>query len=86
MPIAIGDVAWLRGVEGRLNALLAGEAAAAGATFVDTYASSVGHDVCRLPGRNWVEGFVPTSPADAVHPNALGMANTARQVVAAVSF
>jgi len=86
MPIAIGDVAWLRGVEGRLNALLAGEAAAAGATFVDTYGGSVGHDVCRLPGRNWVEGFVPTSSADAVHPNALGMANTARQVVAAVSF
>jgi len=85
MPIAVGDVAWLRGVEGRLNAMLAGVAADAGATFVDTYTSSVGHDVCRLPGRKWVEGFVPTAPASAVHPNALGMANAARQVVAAVS-
>jgi lysophospholipase L1-like esterase len=85
MPIAIGDVAWLRGVEGRLNAMLAGEAARAGAGFVDTYDSSVGHDVCQLPGDKWVEGFVRTAPASAVHPNALGMANTARRVVAALS-
>ena len=84
MPIAVGDVAWLRGVEGRLNDMLAGVAAASGATFVDIYTSSIGHDVCRLPGRKWVEGFVPTSPAGAVHPNALGMANAARRVVAAV--
>jgi lysophospholipase L1-like esterase len=84
MPIAVGDVAWLRGVEGRLNATLADLAAGAGATYVDTYASSVGHDVCRLPGRKWVEGFVPTAPASAVHPNALGMANTADQVLAAL--
>jgi len=73
MPVAVGDVAWLRTVEARLNAMLAGQAAAAGATFVDTYPSSVGHDVCRLPGTKWVEGFVPTAPASPVHPNALGM-------------
>ena len=84
VPIAVGDVAWLRAVQGRLNAMLADQAAAAGATFVDTYSSSVGHDVCRLPGRKWVEGFVPTAPASPVHPNALGMANSARQVLAAV--
>jgi len=84
MPIAVGDVAWLRTVEGRLNAMLAERAAAAGATFVDTYASSVGHDVCRLPGQKWVEGLIVTSPASPVHPNALGMANTARQVLDAL--
>ena len=85
MPIAFGDVAWLRSVEGQLNALLATQAAAGGATFVDTYSSSVGHDLCRLPGRKWVEGFVPTAPARPVHPNARGMANSARQVLAALS-
>ena len=84
MPIAVGDVAWLGAVEARLNAMLADEAARAGATFVDTYSSSVGHDVCRLPGRKWVEGFVPTAPASPVHPNALGMANTAEQILAAL--
>lgn len=85
VPIAVGDVAWLRSVEARLNAMLADRAAAAGATFVDTYTSSVGHDVCRLPGRKWVEGFVPTSPASPVHPNALGMANTAQRVLDALA-
>lgn len=81
MPIAVGDVAWLRTVEGQLNAMLAEQAAAAGATFVDTYTSSVGHDLCRLPGTKWVEGLVPTAPASPVHPNALGMANSAAQVL-----
>ena len=85
VPIAVGDVAWLRTVEARLNTMLAGEAARAGATFVDTYSSSVGHDVCRLPGRKWVEGFIPTAPAAPVHPNALGMANTAEQLLASVA-
>jgi hypothetical protein len=85
MPVALGDVAWLRTVEGRLNAMLAGQAAAAGAIFVDTYTSSIGHDVCRLPGVKWVEGFVPTAPANPVHPNALGMANSAEQVLAFVA-
>jgi lysophospholipase L1-like esterase len=86
VPIAVGDVAWLRTVHGRLNAMLAAEAAKAGAGFVDTYTSSIGHDVCRLPGQKWVEGFIPTAPASPVHPNALGMANTAAQVVAATGY
>ena len=85
MPIAVGDVAWLRTVQGRLNSMLAAQAAAADATFVDTYASSVGHDVCRIPGEKWVEGVVPTAPASPVHPNALGMANSAAQVLQSVS-
>lgn len=84
VPIAAGDVTWLRTVEERLNAMLAEQAEAAGAVFVDTYTSSVGHDVCRSPGRKWVEGFVPTAPASPVHPNALGMANTAEQVLDAL--
>jgi lysophospholipase L1-like esterase len=86
MPVAFGDVAWLRTVEGRLNAMLAEQAATTGAGFVDTYTSSVGHDVCRLPGSKWVEGFVPTAPANPVHPNALGMANSAAQVLASVAM
>ena len=84
MPIAFGDVAWLRTVQGRLNAMLAEQAVAVGAAFVDTYTSSVGHDVCRLPGAKWVEGLVPTAPASPVHPNALGMANSAERVLASV--
>jgi lysophospholipase L1-like esterase len=74
VPYSPGDVAYLRGVEKALNAMLADQAAAAGVEFVDTYTPSIGHDVCQLPGTKWIEGLVPTAPAAPVHPNALGMA------------
>ena len=53
--------------------MLAAQAAAAGATYVDVYGPSLGHDACQLPGIRWVEPVVPLSPAAPVHPNALGM-------------
>jgi len=37
--------------------------------------------MCQLPGTKWVEGLVPTSPAAPVHPNALGMRNSANDVL-----
>ena len=82
VPFAFGDVPYLRGVELKLNRMLAGEAAAHRATYVDTYTDSIGHDLCQGPGTKWVEGFVPTSPAAPVHPNALGEKAMARQVLA----
>lgn len=72
VPFSAGDTAYLREVEQKLNAMLAGEARDAGVDFVDTYTPTVGHDVCQLPPRKWVEGLVPTSPAAPVHPNAQG--------------
>jgi lysophospholipase L1-like esterase len=81
VPIAFGDVPYLRSVELKLNTMLANQAAANSATFVDTYTSSVGHDVCQLPGTKWVEGLVPTSPAAPFHPNASGERNMAKQVL-----
>ena len=84
VPIAHGDVPYLRGVEAQLNAMLAAEAAANNATFVDTYSDSIGHDFCEATGVKWVEGLVPTSPAAPVHPNALGEKAMAQQVLAAV--
>jgi lysophospholipase L1-like esterase len=84
VPIAFGDVPYLRGVEQELNAMLATEAAANNATFVDTYTASIGHDVCQAPGVKWVEGLIPTSPAAPFHPNALGEKSMAKQVLAAL--
>src|SRR6266849_2686542 len=72
VPIAFGDVPYLRGVEKALNSMLASVAAANNATFVDTYTASIGHDVCQAPGTKWVEGLIPTSPAAPFHPNKLG--------------
>jgi lysophospholipase L1-like esterase len=74
VPFSPGDVAYLRGVQKDLNAMLADQAAGAGVDFVDTYTPSIGHDACQPPGTKWVEGLVPTAPAAPVHPNALGMA------------
>ncbi len=73
MPIAPGDVPYLREKTKELNAMLATRAAAAGATYVDVYGPSVGHDACQPPGARWIEPTVPLSPAAPVHPNALGM-------------
>ena len=84
VPIAFGDVPYLRGVEKALNSMLTAVAAANNATFVDTYTASIGHDVCQDPGTKWVEGLIPTSPAAPFHPNQLGEQGMARQVLAAL--
>jgi lysophospholipase L1-like esterase len=44
LPIAPDDVPYLRNVQKQLNAMLATQAAAAGATYVDVYTPSIGHD------------------------------------------
>lgn len=84
VPVSFGDVPYLRSVELKLNAMLAGEAAANGATFVNTYTDSIGHDACQLPGTKWMEGLIPTSLAAPFHPNRLGEEHMADQVIAAV--
>jgi lysophospholipase L1-like esterase len=81
VPITPGDVAYLRGVLADLNTRIQRSADAGGATFVDTYTSTVGHDICQAPGTKWIEGLVPTAPAAPVHPNAQGSAALSRAVV-----
>jgi lysophospholipase L1-like esterase len=84
VPVSFGDVPYLRGVELKLNQMLASQAAANGATFVNTYTDSIGHDACQLPGTKWMEGLIPTSPAAPFHPNQLGEEHIADQVIAAI--
>jgi lysophospholipase L1-like esterase len=84
VPVSFGDVPYLRGVELKLNAMLSSEAAANGATFVNTYTDSIGHDACQLPGTKWMEGLIPTSLAAPFHPNELGEEHMADQVIAAI--
>lgn len=83
VPIAYGDVPYLRGIEQDLNKMLASQAAANSARFVNTYTDSIGHDVCQSPDKQWVEGLVPTAPAAPFHPDRAGEAAMARQVEAA---
>lgn len=83
VPVAWADVPYLRGKEKGLNAMLAQQAAAEGATFVDDYAPSVGRDACRSSGTRWVEPLVPATAAAPFHPNARGEAGIAGVVAAA---
>lgn len=73
MPYAPGDVPYLIAKEKELNAMLAERAAAGGATFVDTYTPSLGHDACALPGIRWVEPVIVPLLGFLVHPNVMGM-------------
>ena len=84
VPITNGDVAYLRGIGTQLNAMLADTAAAAGATFVNTYTPTIGHDICQGGAVKYVEGLVPTSLTFSFHPNARGQAAMAAQVLAAL--
>lgn len=84
VPITDGDISYLRGIEARLNAMLADAARAAGATFVNTYTPTIGHDFCQSPKVKDVEGLVPTSLAAPFHPNARGQAAIAALVLAAL--
>jgi lysophospholipase L1-like esterase len=84
VPLAHGDVPYLRATEKALNRALARAAAANGATFVDTYRATIGHDACQRPGARWVEGLVPASPAYPFHPNRRGQQAMARPVLAAL--
>ncbi|MET9340644.1 SGNH/GDSL hydrolase family protein [Nonomuraea sp. NPDC004354] len=80
------DLEWLGDKLEELNAMLARVAAAKGIEFVDTYSTSVGHDVCRRPGVKWVEGYLPLStdplgPAIPLHPNRRGADHQALRVL-----
>jgi lysophospholipase L1-like esterase len=81
VPLSSGDVPWLDDFEKRLNAMIAQQAQANGAEFVDTYTSSIGHDMCKPRGTKWVEGLVPTENLAPAHPNAAGAQNMADQVL-----
>lgn len=84
MPIGFGDVPYLRSKEKELNAMLATQAAANGATLVNWYNASIGHDACKGSSTRWVEPVVPTNPAAPIHPNLAGMTGAAG-ILAAVA-
>ena len=78
LPIAWGDVPYLRVKEKELNATIAARAAANGAYYVEVYSPTGGHDACRAVGTRWVEPIAPAGlQAAPVHPNLLGMQSMA---------
>jgi lysophospholipase L1-like esterase len=85
VPLSADDLHYIDGLIKRINAMIAGQAALHDAEYVDTYADSIGHDVCKLPPTRWFEGLVPTEPAYPLHPNAKGEATMGRSVIKVLS-
>ncbi len=73
-PILAVDSDYLQGNVHRLNQLIASEASAHNAEYVDVEAPSAGHDACQSASAKWVEGYVPLNPAAPLHPNQRGEA------------
>jgi len=84
VPITNGDIAYLRGIEVKANAMLAAAAQGAGATFVNTYTPTLGHNFCTPASTRDVEGLLPGSLALPFHPNTRGQQAMATAVLAAV--
>ncbi|CAL9596604.1 Lipase 2 [Streptomyces sp. enrichment culture] len=86
MPIASGDVPYLRGIQARLNEVVARAARETGATYVDFSRTSEGHDACRPGSIRWVEPLLFGTNVVPVHPNALGESRMAEQTLAALGL
>ena len=84
MPITDGDVPYVRAKEKELNAMVAAQAAAAGAGVIDWYTASIGHDACQPPVIRWVEPVVPVNAAAPLHPNLGGMIGASQLLTAAL--
>ena len=81
MPVARGDVPYVRGIQATLNDAVGRAAAATGATYVDFGTVSNGHDACQPIGVRWVEPVLQGTNPVIVHPNALGESKMAAQAM-----
>ncbi|MFF0271592.1 SGNH/GDSL hydrolase family protein [Kribbella sp. NPDC004536] len=73
IPVWPVDANYLQATIDRLNSMLATQAAAHGAHYVDLRTPSIGHDACAPISQRWLEGLIPTSAAAPLHPSAAGM-------------
>jgi len=81
----IGDAAWARGIAELLNRSVRLAAEDLGATYVDLYPASLGHDIC-AGNQAWINGRrTVLGQAAAFHPFLVGMRETARVVYEAVT-
>jgi lysophospholipase L1-like esterase len=81
MPVAEGDVPYVRGIQATLNDAVRRAAAATGSTYVNMNVVSEGHDACKPIGVRWIEPVLQGTNAVIVHPNALGEAEMAAQTM-----
>lgn len=86
LPVASGDIPYLRSLQATLNDAVERAAAATGATYIDQNVVSDGHDACKPAGVRWVEPAFGTTQFIPVHPNALGEQGMADQFVSVLGL
>jgi hypothetical protein len=84
LPWTTGDLNWSRTVEKKLNALMRKTATEGGATFVNTFKSSEGHNACEAVGTRWIEPLFGSLTGVPVHPNELGEQNDSYRLIQAM--
>jgi lysophospholipase L1-like esterase len=72
LPVAAGDVPYLRHLQATLNGVIERAAEETGVTFVDLAERSEGRDACAPAGERWVEPLLFGTNVVPVHPNARG--------------
>ncbi|KQU56790.1 lipase [Rhodococcus sp. Leaf278] len=80
VPVALGDVPYLRNLQATLNDAIRQAAVDTDTTFVDMSVASEGHDACQPVGVRWVEPLLFANQFVPLHPNALGEAAIAAAV------
>jgi hypothetical protein len=81
MPVASGDVPYLRDIQATLNNAIQRAAAATGVTYVNFTTVSNGHDACQPIGVRWIEPVLTGTNPVIVHPNAFGESQMAAQTI-----
>jgi hypothetical protein len=81
MPVASGDVPYLRDIQATLNNAIQRAAAATGMTYVNFTTVSNGHDACQPIGVRWIEPVLTGTNPVIVHPNAFGESQMAAQTI-----
>jgi hypothetical protein len=79
MPVAKGDVPYLRSLQRTLNDAVRRAARDTGSIFVNLNGVSNGHDACQASGTRWIEPVLLGDNPVIVHPNALGESKMAEE-------
>jgi lysophospholipase L1-like esterase len=85
MPVAYGDVPYVRALQARLHERIEQAAGEVGVQYVDMEEASQGKDTCGSITKRWVEPVVGGTNPVVVHPNARGEAGMAAVVANALA-
>jgi hypothetical protein len=84
LPIRQTDMTYLVKKYKEMNRAERAAAEAHGATYVDIYTPSIGHDACKPPGVAWLNGIVLAPPSFPAHPNDLSFVHSAPVITKAI--